>query len=101
VSSCRIRLYRIKAAYGGADVAESIAHLACPPVRSRVLRAAWRPCSRGPARRAHRIGRPSAASPCPLPLCWRHRNDRHWSFPLTVSAAAAVSRWLSAMASGS
>ena len=44
-------------------------HLACPPGRSRSLRAAWRPCSRGPARRAHGVTRkrqPSAI-PCTLP----------------------------------
>jgi hypothetical protein len=50
---CRILLYRIKhAASGGADVAKSVSLLACPPGRSRSLRAAWRPCSRGPAQRA-------------------------------------------------
>ena len=42
------RLYEIKhAACGGAVVAESVVRLACPPGRSRLLRAAWRPCSRG------------------------------------------------------
>ena len=40
------------AAYGGTDVAGSVYRLACPPGRSHVLRAAWRPCSRGPTRRA-------------------------------------------------
>jgi hypothetical protein len=40
------------AACGGAGVAESVALLTCPPDRSRLLRAAWRPCSRGSARRA-------------------------------------------------
>jgi hypothetical protein len=45
---CRILLYGIKAP----PVAGSVSLLACPPGRSRVLRAAWRPCSRGPARRA-------------------------------------------------
>jgi hypothetical protein len=41
---------------GGAEVAESIVLLACPPGRSRLLRAAWRPCSRGSARRAAVVG---------------------------------------------
>jgi len=36
----------------GADVAGMHASLACPLVRLRLLRAAWRPCSRGPDRRA-------------------------------------------------
>jgi hypothetical protein len=50
---CRIPLYDDQgAACGGADVAEFVVLLACPPGRSRLLRAAWRPCSRGPARRA-------------------------------------------------
>jgi hypothetical protein len=31
-------------------VAKFVVPLACPPGRSRLLRAAWRPCSRGPAR---------------------------------------------------
>jgi hypothetical protein len=49
---CRIWLNGIKTACGGANVAESVVPLACPLGRSRLLRAAWRPCSRGPARRA-------------------------------------------------
>ena len=37
------------AATGGVDVGKSVITLVCPPGRSRVLRAACRPCSRGPA----------------------------------------------------
>jgi len=37
---CRIVLYGIKAASGGVGVAESMVQLACPPGRSRTLRAA-------------------------------------------------------------
>lgn len=37
---------------GGAGVAGLCCFLACPPVRLRLLRAACRLCSRGPARRA-------------------------------------------------
>src|SRR5947209_10875166 len=78
---CRIILYGIKGAAGGdADVAGSVGLLACPPDRSRLLRAACRPCSRGPDWRAAVVGaarhpsailikaRPSwtaAARPCP------------------------------------
>jgi hypothetical protein len=50
---CRIWLYGIKhAAFGGANVAKLCQSLTCPQVRLRLLRAAWRPCSRGPALRA-------------------------------------------------
>ena len=53
---CRVVLYGIKrAAYGGADVAELVVLLTCRSGRSRLLRAAWRPCSRGSARRACRL----------------------------------------------
>jgi hypothetical protein len=38
-----------RTACGGANLAESVIQLACPPGRSRLLRAAWRPCSRGPS----------------------------------------------------
>jgi hypothetical protein len=48
---------------GGADVAEFVVLLACPPGRSRLLRAAWRPCSRGPARRALVV---TTSRPAPL-----------------------------------
>ena len=90
------------AACGGTDVAGPVLRLACPPGRSRTLRAAWRPCSRGPARRAHRVASHRRPPRVPLPPCWSTpRSDRHWSFPLIVSAAATVSRRLSAMASGS
>ena len=46
-------------------VVGSVCRLVCPPGRSRVLRAAWRPCSPGPARRAlvahHQQARVAAA----------------------------------------
>jgi hypothetical protein len=48
------------AGYAGAGVGWLASFLACPPVRLRLLRAAWRPCSRGPARRAR--CRPEACS---------------------------------------
>jgi hypothetical protein len=66
------------AACGGAGVAESAVSLACPLGRSRVLRAAWRPCSRGPAPRAEVVPatprfRPSRTvsgqHPANTPLC--------------------------------
>jgi hypothetical protein len=48
VLCCRIPLYGIKhAACGGADVAKSVFLLGLSTGPIRVLRAAWRPCSRG------------------------------------------------------
>jgi hypothetical protein len=52
------------AACGGAEVAESAHQLACPPGRSRSLRAAWRPCSRGSARRARGVARRAGRQRC-------------------------------------
>ncbi len=56
---CRIPLYGIKrAACGGADVAKSLARLACPSGRSRTLRAA---CGRARAGRPRRAQQPSGS----------------------------------------
>jgi len=47
----------------GAGVAGLRCFLACPAVRLRVLRAAWRPCSRGPDRRAAVVGACTGCEP--------------------------------------
>ena len=100
---CRIPLYGIKsAARGGAVVAESVLPLACPPGRSRLLRAAWRPCSRGPARRAHGVTRKRqpSATPCtlhatvPMPCTGtdRHRSSSQLRRPRCGDAVKATTR---------
>ncbi len=93
---CRIRLYGIKhAANGGADVADLVRHLACPPGRSRLLRAAWRPCSREPARRAlvvagpHSQGPPQAGASCTD----RWRNVCGMPFSSGLAAPGNGYRW--------
>src|SRR5262249_43755813 len=44
-------------AYGGAGMVECVVPVTCPLGRSRLLRAACRPCSRGPARAGCAVAR--------------------------------------------
>jgi hypothetical protein len=69
---CRICLYWIEAAAAPQRTWLAAVLLACPLVRLRLLRAAWRPCLRGPSRRA--------------------AVNRHWITNATRCAAVSLER---------